>query len=54
MLVASDGYQVELPLADVLECEDCYLGWDEELIRTYMPGFESSAFVKDLVEIQFK
>lgn len=54
VLVASDGYQVELPLADVLECEDCYLGWDEELIRTYMPGFESSAFVKDLVEIQFK
>lgn len=53
-LIASDGYTVELPLADVLACEDCYLGWDDELLRTYMPGFESSAFVKDIVEISFK
>ena len=54
VLVASDGYEVELPLADVLACENCYLGWDEEFIRSYLPGFESSAFVKDLVEIRFK
>jgi len=54
VLIASDGYAIEVPLADVTACENCYLGWDEEFLRTYMPGFESSAFVKDLVEINFK
>lgn len=54
VLIASDGYAIEVPLADVTACGNCYLGWDEEFLRTYMPGFESSAFVKDLVEINFK
>ncbi len=53
-LIASDGYSSEVPLADVLTCETCLLGWDEEMVRTYMPGFESSAWVKDLAEIVIK
>ncbi len=54
VLTASDGYTSEVSLADVLACETCLLGWDEEMLRTYMPGFESSSWVKDLAEIEVK
>jgi len=52
--LASDGFSVDVPLADLEACEQCLLGWDEEMLRTYMPGFESSFWAKDLVRIEFK
>jgi len=52
--VASDGFSVDVPLADLQACESCLLGWDEEMLRTYMPGFESSFWAKDLTTIEFK
>lgn len=53
-LIASDGYSSDVPLADLLACENCLVGWDEEMIRSTMPGFGSSAWVKDLTFIEFK
>jgi len=52
--LASDGFSVDVPLADLKACEHCLLGWDEEMLRTYMPGFESTYWAKDLVTIEFK
>ncbi len=50
--VAGDGYSVDLPLADVLACQDCMLSFgDEETLNSVMPGMESSAWVKDVVQI---
>lgn len=50
--VAGDGYSVELPLADVLACPDCMLSFgDDETLTSVMPGMESSAWVKDVVQI---
>ncbi len=53
-LIASDGYSADVPLADVLTCESCLLGWDEEMLRSYMPGFESNTWVKNLATIEIK
>ena len=52
--LASDGFSVDVPLADLQACAQCLLGWDEEMLRTYMPGFESTYWAKDLVTIEFK
>ena len=50
--IAGDGYSVELPLADVLACQDCMLSFgDDETMNSVMPGMESSAWVKDVVQI---
>lgn len=53
-LIASDGYSSEVPLAEVMACETCLVGWDDKILRTYMPGFESSSWVKDLAVIEIK
>jgi len=53
-LVASDGYSADVPLADLLACENCLVGWDEEMIRSTMPGFGSNLWVKDLAKIEIK
>lgn len=53
-LVASDGYAADVPLADLLACENCLVGWDEEMIRSTMPGFGSNLWVKDLAKIEIK
>jgi DMSO/TMAO reductase YedYZ molybdopterin-dependent catalytic subunit len=53
-LIASDGFSADVPLADLLACENCLAGWDEEMLRTYMPGFDSNLWVKDLVTIEIK
>ncbi len=53
-LVASDGFSAELPLADLLACENCLAGWDEEMLRTYMPGLDTNYWVKDLATIEIR
>jgi len=50
--IASDGYEFEAPLADVLACADCLLAFDDDgTLRTAMPGIENKAWVKDVIEI---
>ncbi len=53
-LIASDGFSAEVPLADLLACENCLAGWDEEMLRTYMPGLDTNFWVKDLATIEIK
>ncbi len=54
VFVAKDGYSTELPLADLQACNECLMGWTDEMLLTYMPGFESSFWAKDLDTIEFK
>jgi len=50
--VASDGYSYEAPSTDVRACADCLAAFnDEGGINMAMPGMESKAWVKDVVEI---
>jgi DMSO/TMAO reductase YedYZ molybdopterin-dependent catalytic subunit len=54
MLVAtaSDGFSVEIPLADVKDCADCLVAFGEdESLRLIMPGMSSKTWVKDLVSL---
>jgi DMSO/TMAO reductase YedYZ molybdopterin-dependent catalytic subunit len=53
-MIAGDGFKVDVPLADLLACENCLVGWDEEMMRTYMPGFDSNFWVKDLATLEIK
>ena len=50
--VASDGFTSEVAMADVLACADCLveLG-DEQSLNAVMPGMESKAWAKYVVEI---
>lgn len=55
VLVADDGYSVELPLADVQACTDCIAQFRSQGgLTSRMPGFAKNASVKGLVEIQVK
>ncbi|MBN1261504.1 MAG: substrate-binding domain-containing protein [Anaerolineae bacterium] len=55
VLIADDGYSVELPLADVMACEECILSFRSEGgFTSRMPGFPKNTTVKGLVEIQVK
>lgn len=50
--IASDGYEYEAPLADVMACQTCLLAFlDDGTLGAAMPGMESKAWVKDIVEI---
>ncbi|MBS1196064.1 MAG: Oxidoreductase molybdopterin binding domain [Actinobacteria bacterium] len=49
--IASDGFEYEAALADVLACSDCLLAFDEGTLRLAMPGMENKAWVKEVVEI---
>ena len=54
VITAGDGYQTEVPAADVLSCEECMLAVMEEGgYMSVMPDFESSAWVKDVVSLEF-
>lgn len=51
--VASDGYQADVPLADVQACLTCIVTFDEDGgLRMVMPDFSSKDQVKGVVEIQ--
>lgn len=53
--VADDGYTAEQPLADVLACASCIVGFrDDGKYQLVMPGFPGNAQVKGVVEIQVK
>jgi len=55
VLVADDGYTVELPLADVQACADCIAQFRSQGgLTSRMPGFAKNASVKGLIEIQVK
>jgi hypothetical protein len=54
VVTASDDYASEVALADVQACADCLVAFDGDILRMVMPGMESSAWVKDVVQIEVK
>jgi len=52
VFTASDGYEAELPLADLESCPDCVAAFDRDELRLVLPGFASNVQVKGLVGIQ--
>ena len=50
-LVASDGYTSQVPLGDAMNCATCMAALDAQFgLTMVMPGFESMAWVKGVVE----
>lgn len=56
VITAGDGYSAEVPLADVMACDDCLLGFTNTLekFKVVMPGFDSGAWVKEVVSLVVK
>lgn len=55
VLIADDGYSVEVPLADVLACEDCILSFRTNGgFSSVLPGFAKNTNVKGVVQLQVK
>jgi len=54
-LSAKDGYQIDVPLADVKACADCLLAIDSAgALSLAMANLESGAWVRDLTRIEVK
>jgi hypothetical protein len=54
-MIASDGYMVEIPLADIEASADALLTiGDDGTLTVIIPGMESKNWVKDVVTIEFK
>jgi hypothetical protein len=55
VFVADGGYTAEVPLADVLACQDCIVSFrNQGGFSTVLPGLAGSVQVKGVVEIQVK
>jgi hypothetical protein len=55
LILASDGYEVEVPLAETQACADCLLAINEQgQFKAIMPEMESNYWVKDIVKIEVK
>lgn len=49
--VASDGYEAEVTVAEIMDCTNCIIAFDDDSLRTVLPDFASSVNVKGVVEI---
>ncbi len=55
VFTASDGFTAEAALAEVLKCADCIIAFNQEgNLKTMLPGFEGSLWVKDVIKIELK
>ena len=56
VLTASDGYAVEIALADLQACADCLVAFTETpgIFNTVMPALDGSTWTKELVSIEIK
>ncbi|MEW5872298.1 MAG: molybdopterin-dependent oxidoreductase [Chloroflexota bacterium] len=56
VLVASDGYSVEVSLEAVQACADCLVAFSDTQgkFNLVMPGMESSTWIKEIVTIEVK
>ena len=55
VIIADDGYAVEVALADVMACEDCILSFRSNGgFSSVLPGFAKNTGVKGVVELQLK
>jgi len=56
VLTAGDGYTAEITLAELQACANCLLAFTEitDEFTAVMPGFDSNAWVKNLVKVEVK
>jgi hypothetical protein len=54
LFVASDGYESEVPYADVEACTDCLVAFDGSDLIMVMPGMSSKAWAKMVAKIEVK
>ncbi len=55
VLIADDGFEAEVPLADVLACTNCILSFrDKGGFSSVLPDFAKNLQVKGVVEMQVK
>ncbi len=53
VLVASDGYEAQVPLADALVCAECIVAFEADgSFRAVLPDFPGNVQVRDLVALQ--
>lgn len=53
LFTASDGYQAQVPLADLTGCPECIIGFQAQGgFRVVMPEFPGNVQVRDLIAIQ--
>ena len=49
--VASDGYEAEITMAELVDCANCIIAFDDGELRTVLPDFGGKLNVKGIVEI---
>lgn len=54
VFTASDGYEAEIPLSEALNCSNCIVAFDEDILRMVMPDMSSKLQVKDVIAINLK
>jgi hypothetical protein len=55
LLISSDGYTIEVSLAEARKCADCLIAIGEDgKLSTAMPGMQSNYWSKDIVKIEVK
>lgn len=55
VIIADDGYAVEVPLAKMLACEDCILSFRTNGgFSSVLPGYAKNTMVKGVVQLQVK
>jgi len=54
LFTATDGYESEVPYADVEACADCLIAFDGADLNMVMPGMSSKAWAKMVARIEVK
>lgn len=55
VILAADGFSAEVALADVRACADCLIAFNNEgNLKSMMPGQQSNAWVKDVIQLELK
>ncbi len=55
LMISSDGYTVEVGLADARKCADCLIFFDDVgKLDAAMPGMQTNFWAKDVVKIEVK
>jgi tungstate transport system substrate-binding protein len=54
LFTATDGYESEVPYADVEACADCLVAFDGSDLNMVMPGMSSKAWAKMVAKIEVK
>jgi len=54
VFTASDDYQAEAALSEILDCGDCVVAFDGGSLRSVMPEFSGKLQVKNLVQIEIQ